>query len=153
MDICTKIKLRIESSNLYTAREHIDLAIKLLELGIESDAILILAGLGYSEDKLEVKDWFYKVFDDIVEPLKLDKKSIIEYAQNIAHKILVNEMQANDGLEKLANFKVYCHINAIQIPSGDYILDYDEIWDGSMPTENIDDLIKKEVFLFLESLE
>lgn len=83
-----------DNKNLY-----IDFAFYLLDNGIESDNIFILAGLQNDPD-YEIEYYFNTVIDELDISIEEDEKLHLIYAKSIARKIISKEIGVYEGIKK-----------------------------------------------------
>ncbi len=145
--------------------DYVDFAIELIEKGYETEEILILAGLSYSGSKFDAFDMFSDCLASLSYEVPSNDELVIEYLQNLANDIILDIIPPQDGLHKLSGLRwqysefdidSICDLSDIDILAdaiimlnnndSDYNVSYREL-----RKDNVDDIIKDEVKLFLRS--
>ena len=149
------------AENLYSQmnpQKFVDWAVYLLENELESENILILAGLD-KYPREEIEEYFWKCVDDLKLDLKKSDFELIEnFAVHVANSVLTNEMKPKEGLRIMNDIvrESEYSIKYIQFYNLEEDIDYLNYDGGTLfnsfkKTDNLDEIIIEEFRLFLRA--
>ena len=108
--IATELLLGKHYCEQAKADDFIDWAIANLELGIESESILILSSLSYEDDIFDVLEYFFTALNDVNYEIKKDQSYYIDkYLVYFAQKVLSNDISLKEGFQEM--FDIYSRID------------------------------------------
>ena len=152
--------LGLKYSGIIDSKEYVDWAVKLMINGIESENIVILAGLDFS-DTWEREEYFFKCLEDLNIEIPSEEDTFYSLSLIIARKVINNEMEPQEALYKMYNILLASqydgkYMNFLTL--SDAVLDlsyaenerYHSYFYPGMTNENVDQFIKEEFELYLK---
>lgn len=85
----------------YTTSDLLKLGIEGLRNGLDSESLVILAGLSERDDSCEIKQYFYKTLNEIQVTLPDKRSAAIELAIYYAQKVIENKMNPIEGTSNI----------------------------------------------------
>jgi len=134
----------------------VELAVELINENIETENLIILAGLD-SSDSEEREKYFKKSLNDLnIEFPEINDDLISLYAMQLAENVISSKLKPKDGLTKMSNLVFASDFASRFHPFIDLDEDIDylissnsTIFNNGLKQENIDDYIVNEFELFL----
>lgn len=141
----------------FDSNKFVDWAVKVLELGYQSENLLILAGLDFDSTE-EREEYFWKSVNDLkLEVEKSEDKLIEKYALTIANKAIRNEISidyAFSQMLKIVSASEYDnrYIAFYEIDENLDYLKYDNsvLFNSGLTLENSKDFIMEEMKIFVQ---
>ncbi len=143
----------------FDSQKYVDWAIDLLYADIESESLIILAGLnGY--DTQEKEEYFWKSIEELQIDIKKSDDELIEnYALFTARQVVENKLKPLDGLSimlEIVSVTDY-DVKYTQFFGIDEDLDYlshneQTIFNSGLRKDNIEEYVKTEFELFIETV-
>ena len=152
--------LGLKYSGIIDSKEYVDWAVKLLVNGIESENIVILAGLDFS-DSWEREEYFFKCLEDLNIEIPSEEETFYSLSLIIAKKALNNELEPQTALKMMFKIVVASdydgkYIDFLSLDDAVDDLNYSEsdryysyFYEG-MNKNNIGQFIKEEFELYLK---
>ena len=142
---------------VFDSKDYIDWAVFLIEKGVESENLNILAGLNYSDTE-EREKYFHKTLEDLNIEEPTDKILYAEsFMLNLANKVLNNEIEPALGLRMACGVALGTEYDSkyIQFDYLDEDLDYlmhegRGLFSNNLSKENMDYYIRNEFELWLK---
>ncbi len=141
----------------FDSKKLVDWAVKVLELGYESDNIFILAGLDFEETKDREK-YFWKSIEDLKLDFPKNENELIEsYAFIIANKAVRNEVTIEFAFDEMLKVVLASDYDSRYMPFFEIEEDLDylrfdnlTIFNSDISLENKDKFIREEFEIFVE---
>ena len=136
----------------------VEWAVYLLKQGIETDDILILAGLDHYPRE-EIEAYFWRCVDDLkLKPEKSDTALIQDLAMHIAGKVVADKLNPSEGLKKMVSLTINLDypVNLEQFYTLDEDISYLDYYDTTRindfnQTTDLNGVIRHEFELFLRA--